>query len=127
MGVCHRQNTFISTALGSLFSSFLIKKFFSENPSRCLLLLSAERRKAIVESTKEKSDSFNWVDLDETKAVQEINIQKICEGENVDLLVIDDEIANRDFDIVSILGSGTQVIELRFLAEIHRMYSSHGG
>ena len=102
----------LSTALGSLISSFLIKKFFSGNPSRCLLLLSAERRKAIVEGTKEKSHSFNWIDLDETKAVQEIYIQKICEEENVDLLVIDDEVANRNFDIVSILGGGTQVIGL---------------
>ena len=100
------------TALGSQISSFLIKKFFSGNPSRCLLLLSAERRKAIVEGTKQTLHSFNWVDLDETREDQEINIQKICEGENVDLLVIDDEIANRDFDIVSILGSGTQVIGL---------------
>ena len=102
----------LCTAVSSLISSFLIKKFFSENPSRCLLLLSKERRKAIVESTKQKSNSFNWIDLDETKAELEFNIQKICEEENVDLLVIDDEVANRNFDIVSILGSGTQVIGL---------------
>ena len=44
------------------------------------------------------------------KLIQKFNIQKICEEENVDLLVIDDEVANRNFDIVSILGSGTQVI-----------------
>ena len=41
-----------------------------------------------------------------------IYIQKICEEENVDLLVIDNEVANRNFDIVSILGGGTQVIDL---------------
>ena len=82
----------LGTALGSQISSFLIKKFFSENPSRCLLLLSAERRKAIVEGTKQTSHSFNWIDLNETREDQEINIQKICEEENVDLLVIDDEL-----------------------------------
>ena len=59
----------LGTALGSLILSFLIKKFFSENPSRCLLLLSPERRKAIIEATKGKSHSFNWIDLDETNLI----------------------------------------------------------
>ena len=102
----------LCTALGSFISSFLIKKFFSGNPSRCLLLLSAQRRNAIVEGTKQNHTVLTGSILDETRGDHEINIQKICEGENVDLLVIDDEIANHDFDIVSILGSGTQVIGL---------------
>ena len=78
---------------GSLFSSFLIKKFFSENPSRCLLLLSAERGKLLLRVLR-KNHSFNWVDLDETKAIKKSIYRKFAK-ENVDLLLVDDEIANR--------------------------------
>ena len=100
------------TALGSLFSSFMIKKFFTGNPTRSLLLLSLEQRNAIVEGTKQKSYSFNWIDLGFQLVEKEVNIERICQENDIDLLVIDDEIAKQDFDIVRILGNGTQVIGL---------------
>ena len=100
------------TALGSLISSFLIKKFFTENPTRSLLLLSVEQRKAIIEGTKQKSYSFNWIDLGYQQDEKETNVEEICKENDIDLLVIDDEITKEDFDIVRILGNGTQVIGL---------------
>ena len=100
------------TALGSLISSFLIKKFFTENPTRSLLLLSVEQRKAIIEGTKQKSYSFNWIDLGYQQDEKEANVEEICKENDIDLLVIDDEITKEDFDIVRILGNGTQVIGL---------------
>ena len=100
------------TALGSLFSSFMIKKFFTGNPTRSLLLLSLEQRNAIVEGTKQKSYSFNWIDPGFQLVEKEVNIERICQENDIDLLVIDDEIAKQDFDIVRILGNGTQVIGL---------------
>ena len=101
----------LCTAVISLISSFLIKKFFSENRVGVYFCFLQKEEKLLLRY-QAKSNSFNWIDLDETKADLEFNIQKICEEENVDLLVIDAEVANRNFDIVSILGSGTQVIGL---------------
>jgi len=100
----------LCTTLGSLLSSLLIKRFFTANPTRSLLLLSPEKRKVIVAGTKQNSHRFDWIDLREIHEKGEFNVQKICEENKIDLLIIDDEVAKQDFDIINILGNGTQVI-----------------
>ena len=102
----------LGTAIGSLILSFLIKSFFTGNPTKGLLLLSPERRKAIIEATMGQSQSFHWTDLGDKFDEKKADINKVCEENKIDLLVIDDEITKQNFDIVRILGSGTQVIGL---------------
>ena len=94
-----------STGLSSFISSILISIFFRGNPTKGLLLLSAKRKRAIIEGTKGQSQSFHWVELGDKLFDKEANIQKICEENNIDLLVIDDEFTARSFDIINILGS----------------------
>ena len=101
-----------STGASSFILNILISKFFRGNPTTGLLLLSTECKRAILEGTKTQSQSFHWVELGDKLFDKEANIQKICEKNNIDLLVIDDEFTTRNFDIISILGSGTQVIGL---------------
>ena len=101
-----------STGASSFILNILISKFFRGNPTTGLLLLSTECKRAILEGTKTQSQSFHWVELGDKLFDKEANIQKICEENNIDLLVIDDEFTACNFDIVTILGSGTQVIGL---------------
>ena len=101
---------FLATAFGSFVSNIFIKRFFSNHPTSCLLFLSSIRSKQIIEATKHCPYLFRWVDLDITGKKE--SIQSICNEENVDLLVIDEENTEFDLDIVQMLSQGTQVLGL---------------
>ena len=91
------------TALGSLILSLLIKNFFTGNPTKGLLLLSVEQRKAIIEGTKQKSYSFDWIDLGCQQDEKEANVEEICKENNIDLLVIDDEVKRKILTLLEYL------------------------
>jgi exopolysaccharide biosynthesis polyprenyl glycosylphosphotransferase len=101
---------FLVTALGSFLSNILINKFFSSHPTSCLLFLSSIRRNQIIEATKHSPHLFRWVDLDIIGKKE--SIQSVCKTEKIDLLVIDEENTEFDFDIVQMLSQGTQVLGL---------------
>ena len=100
----------LSTAVASYFLNILVNSFFSKNPTNCLLLISAERCQQIIEATKDRPQLFNWVDCRLTQGNPQNSIQIKCKESDVDLLVIEDENSDTDFDIVQILSQGTQVI-----------------
>ena len=64
----------------------------------------------IIEATKDSPQLFNWVDSKLTQGNPQNSIQIKCKESDVDLLVIEDENSDADFDIVQILSEGTQVI-----------------
>lgn len=101
---------FLATAFGSFVSNIFIKRFFSNHPTSCLLFLSSIRSKQIIGATNEGPHLFRWVDLD-IKGKKE-SIQSVCKKEKIDLLVIDEENTEFDFDIVQMLSQGTQVLGL---------------
>jgi lipopolysaccharide/colanic/teichoic acid biosynthesis glycosyltransferase len=88
----------------------LVNSFFSKHPTTCLLLISPERCQQIIEATKDRPQLFNWVDSKLTQDNPQNSIQIKCKESDVDLLVIEDENSDTDFDIVQILSQGTQVI-----------------
>ncbi len=102
----------LATAIGSFTSSILINKFFSNRPTKCLLFLSPFRQKQIFDSTLHKSQLFKWVDSELIEGKENQSIQSMCKEDDVDLLVIEDENTETDFDIVQILSQGTQVLGL---------------
>ena len=102
----------LATAIGSFTSSILINKFFSNRPTKCLLFLSPFRQKQIFDSTLHKSQLFKWVDSELIEGKENQSIQSMCKEDDVDLLVIEDENTETDFDIVHILSQGTQVLGL---------------
>ena len=101
---------FLATAFGSFVSNIFIKRFFSNHPTSCLLFLSSIRSKQIIGATNEGPHLFRWVDLDIVGKKE--TIQSVCVKEKIDLLVIDEENTEFDFDIVQMLSQGTQVLGL---------------
>ena len=101
---------FLATAFGSYVSNIFIKRFFSNHPTSCLLFLSSIRSKQIIGATNEGPHLFRWVDLDIIGKKE--TIQSVCKKEKIDLLVIDEENTEFDFDIVQMLSQGTQVLGL---------------
>jgi len=101
---------FLATAFGSFVSNIFIKRFFSNHPTSCLLFLSSIRSKQIIGATNEGPHLFRWVDLDIIGKKE--TIQSVCKKEKIDLLVIDEENTEFDFDIVQMLSQGTQVLGL---------------
>ena len=101
---------FLATAFGSFVSNIFIKRFFSNHPTSCLLFLSSIRSKQIIGATNEGPHLFRWVDLDIVGKKE--TIQSVCKKEKIDLLVIDEENTEFDFDIVQMLSQGTQVLGL---------------
>ena len=101
---------FLATAFGSFVSNIFIKRFFSNHPTSCLLFLSSIRSKQIIGATNEGPHLFRWVDLDIIDKKE--SIQSVCKKEKIDLLVIDEENTEFDFDIVQMLSQGTQVLGL---------------
>lgn len=101
---------FLATAFGSFVSNIFIKRFFSNHPTSCLLFLSSIRSKQIIGATNEGPHLFRWVDLDIIGKKE--TIQNVCKKEKIDLLVIDEENTEFDFDIVQMLSQGTQVLGL---------------
>lgn len=101
---------FLATAFGSFVSNIFIKRFFSNHPTSCLLFLSSIRSKEIIGATNEGPHLFRWVDLDIIGKKE--TIQSVCKKEKIDLLVIDEENTEFDFDIVQMLSQGTQVLGL---------------
>lgn len=101
---------FLATAFGSFVSNIFIKRFFSKHPTSCLLFLSSIRSKQIIGATNEGPHLFRWVDLDIIGKKE--TIQSVCKKEKIDLLVIDEENTEFDFDIVQMLSQGTQVLGL---------------
>ena len=102
----------LGTAIGSFASNLLINKFFSNHPTRCLLLLSPQRRDQIIEASQDRPQLFKWVDPHSTDFQDNQSIERICKAKDVDLLAIDEENSDIDFDIAKILSQGTQVIGL---------------
>jgi exopolysaccharide biosynthesis polyprenyl glycosylphosphotransferase len=98
------------TALASLISNLLINRFFYNHPTRCLLFVSSKRRQQIIEATQASPRMFHWVDS--ISKDKKESLQSFCKEEKVDLLVIDEENTNIDFDVVQILSKGTQVLGL---------------
>ena len=101
---------FLATAFGSFVSNIFIKRFFSNHPTSCLLFLSSIRSKQIIGATNEGPHLFRWIDLDIIGKKE--TIQSVCKKEKIDLLVIDEENTEFDFDIVQMLSQGTQVLGL---------------
>ena len=98
------------TALASLISNLLINRFFYNHPTRCLLFVSSKKRQQIIEATQANPRMFHWVNS--ISKDRKESLQSFCREEKVDLLVIDEENTNIDFDVVQILSKGTQVLGL---------------
>lgn len=98
------------TAIVSFITNFLISNIFSSNPTKCVLLLSNQRKKAIIEITKERSEIFQWFNHENALENEDFSIQSFCNEHDIDLLVIDDENTEQDFNILQVLAQGTQVI-----------------
>ena len=102
----------ICNALGSSLSLFCVNLFLSTHPTKCLLLLSSRRKKTIIDNIEKGSNIFRWVSTEEESDMTNSNVQKLCEDQKIDLLVIDESKSQNSLDIVGILSKGTQVIGL---------------
>lgn len=78
------------------------------NPTKCILLVPDEKRKALLNALDENQDTFAWIEAEYDQ--EEDFLLRVCKTEGVDLLVLDESDFQRKIDILSFLSLGTQVM-----------------